>query len=179
MSLSEFDEGWILGFIEGEGSFTHDLQGGHLRKHAKPVYVPRFCINQTNKTPLTFLMNFFGGGHVYTRSYRGRNYWNDNKSTRYDYVVRDITTLEKIRGFCDGRLKHPGKRAQFRKWKKLFSNFVGKEGQREIARDQMNKRWESPAYRAKILKALEPFWDSKVRSELAKKGWKTRRERCE
>jgi len=175
MSLSEFDKGWIVGFIEGEGSFTYDIQGGYVKKNGKSLHVPRFCINQTNKAPLEFLMTFFGGGHIYIRTYRGRHYWSENKATRYDYIVRDIATLEKIKDFCEGKLKHPDKRTQFEEWKKLFLNFVGKEKQREIARQEMKKRWSDPSYRAKVLKALAPFWEHDIRSKLLKKAWETRR----
>lgn len=174
MSISEFDKGWIVGFIEGEGSFTHDLQGGYSRKSGA-LYVPRFVINQTERTTLEFLKAFFGGGHIYTRRYEGKKYWTENKSTRYDYVIRDIATLEKVRDFCEGKLKHSLKRKQFEEWKKLFHNFVGKDGQKEIARAEMKKRWSNPAYRDKVLNALKPFWKPKVRSELAKKAWETRR----
>jgi len=178
MSISEFDKGWIIGFIEGEGSFSRDLQGGYVRNDGKLIYVPRFCVNQTNKVPLEFLKSFFGGGHIYTRSYRGKTYWNEKKSTRYDYIVRDIATLEKVRDFCDGKLKHPGKRQQFEEWKKLFKNLVGKEGQREIARAQMNKRWSNPSYREKIRKANRERWTEEERkkaSEAMIKRWADRK----
>jgi len=164
MSISEFDEGWILGFIEGEGSFTHDLQGGYCPKSGA-VYVPRFVVNQTERTTLEFLKTFFGGGHIYVRRYKGKKYWSENKSTRYDYVVRDIGTLEKIRDFCDGKLKHPLKGKQFAEWKKLFHNFVGKDGQRELARTEMNKRWSGPSYREKIRKANKKRWNKEARAK--------------
>lgn len=171
MSVSEFDKGWILGFIEGEGFFTYQLQGGYVPKNGKAVYVPSFGVNQTNKTPLEFIMSFFGGGHIYKRSYQGKKYWSNEKGTRYDYLVRDATTLEKIRDFCDGKLKHPSRRTQFETWKKLFNNFVGEVKQREMAREQMKKRWENPEYRAKVLNNLRPSWDAKLRSETMKKLW--------
>jgi len=180
MSISEFDQGWIIGFIEGEGSFSHDLQGGHVRNDGKLIYVPRFCVNQTNKVPLEFLMSFLGGGHIYTRSYKGKPYWNGKKSTRYDYVVRDVATLEKVRDFCDGKLKHPYKQAQFEEWKKLFKNLIGKEGQKEIARAEMNKRWSNPRYREKIRKAIKKRWTKEERkkaSENMVKRWADSEER--
>jgi hypothetical protein len=165
MSLSEFDRGWIVGFIEGEGSFTFDVQGGRQKKSEVKVLVPRFCINQTNKVPLEFLMGFFGGGHIYRRSFKGKSYWSDRKSTRWDYIVNDIATLKKVRDFCDGNLKHPLKKKQFEKWKMLFNNFLGKEGQRELARSQMNKRWSKPSYRAKMRDAMKNRWDTAERKK--------------
>ncbi|GAI06564.1 unnamed protein product, partial [marine sediment metagenome] len=171
---SEFDKGWILGFIEGEASFTNDIQGGRAPKGKEPVHIPRFTVNQTNKTPLEFLMSFFGGGHIYKRNYQGKDYWSSRKSTRYDYFVTDRATLEKVREFCDGKLKHPGKRLQFKRWKKLFSNYVGEEGQKEMARQEMISRWKDPKYREKMRKAHIKRWDDEGRkrmSEALKKLW--------
>jgi uncharacterized protein (DUF1919 family) len=113
---TEFDRGWVIGFIEGEGSFTHDW----LRREGK-----------------------------------------------------------KIRDFCEGKLKHPMKKEQFEEWKKLFANIRGKEAQREKAREEMIKRWEDPSYREKVLNAIKPYWDRKVRSILAKKGWERRRRKLD
>jgi len=174
--VSEFDKGWILGFIEGEGSFTHDIQGGRAPQGKEPVYIPRFTINQTNKTPLVFLKKFFVGGHIYKRNYQDKDYWSKEKSTSYDYIINDIATLEKIREFCEGVLKHPGKKAQFEKWKKLFNNYVGVEGQKEIARKLMKERWEDPAYREKMRKAHIKRWSEKQRKrmrDIVTKLWTT------
>jgi hypothetical protein len=170
---TEFDRGWILGFIEGEGAFTHDI----TRRDGRKVKVPRFCINQTERCVLEFLQKFFGGGNIYVRNYVGKNYWSSRKSTRYDYIVRDKDTLERIRDFCEGRLKHAKKRMQFEEWKKLFVNIRGKEAQRQKAREEMMRRWRDPSYREKVLNALKPYWNREIRSMLAKKGWEKRRKK--
>jgi truncated hemoglobin YjbI len=172
---TEFDCGWVIGFIEGEGSFTHDW----VKREGKKVKVPRFTLNQTERSVLEFLQEFFGGGNIYVRNYTGKDYWSHQKSTRYDYVVRDKDTLQKIRDFCEGKLKHPMKKEQFEEWKKLFANIRGKEAQREKAREEMIKRWEDPSYREKVLNAIKPYWDRKVRSILAKKGWERRRRKLD
>jgi hypothetical protein len=170
---TEFDRGWILGFIEGEGSFTYDV----ARREGREFKVPRFTLNQTERSVLEILQGFFGGGNIYVRNYVGKDYWSSRKSTRYDYIVRDKETLEKIRDFCEGKLKHPKKKMQFEEWKKLFKNIRGKEVQRQKARQQMIKRWKDPSFRIKVLNALKPYWNRDIRSELAKKGWKKRREK--
>jgi hypothetical protein len=157
MSTSDFDKGWVIGFIEGEGSFTFDKQGGHPKKNGKITYVPRFCVNQINKEPLEFLKQFFGGGHIYPRAYTEKDYWANN-SPRWDYVVNDIETLKKVRDFCEGKLKHPFKIRDFEEWKLLFKNFYGKEGQRELARAQSIERWKNPIIRANIISSQKAGW---------------------
>jgi hypothetical protein len=158
MLISDFDKGWIIGFIEGEGCFTFDKQGGHPKKNGEIHYVPRFTVNQINAEPLEFLKRFFGGGHIYPRVYTEKDYWSCNKSPRWDYEVNDIETLEKIRDFCEGKLKHPFKIRDFEEWKLLFKNFYGKEGQRELARAQMIARWKDPTIRASIIKSQKAGW---------------------
>ena len=173
MSTSDFDQGWIVGFIEAEGSFTSDLQGGYLKKSGIPVYVPRFSLDQTNRVPLEFLQSFFGGGHIYPRLFEGM------RSMRWDYIVNDIVTLEKVRDFCEGKLKHPLKIRQFAEWKRLFDNFVGKDGQKEIARAEMNRRWSDPSYIKTIQTANKKRWnrtERKRQSERMIAHWKDIRE---
>jgi hypothetical protein len=169
---TEFDRGWIIGFIEGEGSFTHDW----VRREGKKVKVPRFFVTQTERSVLEFLQGFFEGGNIYVRNYVGKDYWGHQRSTRYDFIVRDKNTLEKIRDFCEGRLKHSKKKEQFEEWKKLFENVRGKEAQRQKAREEMIERWKDPSYRVKVLNAIKGR-DREMRSILAKKGWDRRREK--
>jgi hypothetical protein len=174
MSTSDFDQGWIIGFIEAEGSFTSDLQGGHLKKSGVPVYVPRFSLDQTNRVPLEFLQSFFGGGHIYPRPMKGIM-----RSTRWDYIVNDIATLEKVRDFCEGKLKHPFKIRDFEEWKTLFNNFLGKEGQKELARALMNRRWSKLSYRKKMERAMKKRWtkaERKRQRDRMIEKWKNIRE---
>ena len=179
MSITEFDEGWILGFIEGEGSFTRQLCGGRIPQGTgKPKYLPSFCLNQVYREPVDYIKNFFGGGRVYVRDYTGKKYWSSKKSIRYDYCIRDRATLEKIRDFCDGRLKHPGKIADLEKWKDLFNNYVGIESQKQLAREEMNRRWATPAYREKMAEARRKRWTPEARkrqSERLKKRWELKK----
>jgi len=162
MSISDFDQGWIIGFIEGEGSFTYDTQGGRPRKNGERRIIPRLFVTQTNSVPLEFIKEFFGGGHIYERYYKEKEYGR-NKSRRWDYIVVDIETLIRVRDFCDGRLKHPLKVIQFEKWKKLFDNHYGKEGQRELARVQMNGRWKDPDYKLKIQNGAKKRWTKEAK----------------
>jgi hypothetical protein len=92
---TEFDRGWVIGFIEGEGSFTHDW----VRREGKKVKVPRFTLNQTERSVLEFLQEFFGGGNIYVRNYVGKDYWGYQRSTRYDYIVRGKNTWRKSETF--------------------------------------------------------------------------------
>lgn len=156
MSITEFDEGWILGFMEGEGSFTYD----HVSRanNDKPIKIPRFHINQVYREPLEYLKMFFVGGKIYVRNHKGRKYWSENKSTRYDYMIRDSKTLEKLRNFCEGRLKHPGKIEDFKRWKLLFNNFLGEKKHRELSRVEMNKRWSDPKWREKRSADVKKSW---------------------
>lgn len=175
MSLTDFDQGWIIGFIEGEGSFTYDTQGGRAKKNGEKRPIPRLFVTQTCRTPLEFLREFFGGGHIYRRCYEGKAYWDKYKmSPRYDYIVVDVKTLCKIRDFCEGRLKHPFKIKQFERWKTLFANHYSKEECRELARLEMNERWKDPSYRAKVIKGNMKRWtnDEKVKqSERLTQKW--------
>ena len=175
MSISEFDKGWIIGFIEGEGSFTFDAQGGRAKKNGEKRPIPRLSVTQTCKAPLEFLQKFFSGGHIYRRSFTGKMYWEKyNNSPRYDYIVNDIETLKRVRDFCEGRLKHPLKIIQFEKWKKLFENHYGREGQKELARQQMIDRWKDPNYRLKVLNGIKNRWttdEKKKQSDRLTNRW--------
>ena len=181
MMITQFDKGWILGFIEGEGCFTRQIVGGRPpERDGVPTYLPSFTLVQVNEEPLKFVKRFFVGGHIYARNHEGKKYWSIKKSTRYDYCVRDRKTLEKLRVFCDGKLKHPGKIMDFEKWRGLFNNYVGVDGQKEIAREEMVKRWSDPGWRNKMKESHKKRWTPENREkqkERLKKRWKNLKKR--
>lgn len=168
MSITDFDKGWMLGFIEGEGSFTYCSV--KRSNNNELVKVPCFTINQIYREPLEYLKSYFNGGKMYIRNYKGKKYWSENKSTRYDYQIRDINTLEKIKIFCEGRLKHPGKIKDFENWKLLFNNFIGEEEHRKNSRIEMNERWKKQSWREKRSTETKKIWNNPEYREKALVG---------
>lgn len=99
-----FDEGWLIGFSEGEGSFTYSHSEGW----------PSFNITQNNKEILEKIRDYFGLGCVYKHC--GRK---DCKAWKYK-SPHNLDDLEIIKNFFQGRLKTKNKQEQFGFWSQLF-----------------------------------------------------------
>lgn len=101
-----FDDGWLIGFVEGEGAFTYNKTDGW----------PFFTIVQNDKGILETIKDFFGFGAVYKHCRRV-----DCRAWRY-VVVHNWNNLSKLRDFFDGRLRTAPKRQQFKFWVSLFDS---------------------------------------------------------
>lgn len=87
---------WILGFIEGEGSFSTNRG------------FPRFSLFQNDFVPLVIIRDFFKVGSV--------TYKDNKHGWQYDVYGRNCWP---IRVFCEDRIVSPRKKKQFESWKKL------------------------------------------------------------
>ena len=103
---SLFDEGWLIGFAEGEGAFTYKKTDGW----------PFFTIVQNDKGILETIKDFFGFGAVYKHCRRV-----DCRAWRY-MVAHKWDNLNKLRDFFDGRLRMVSKQQQFEFWVSLFDH---------------------------------------------------------
>ena len=88
--------GWVVGFVDGEGSFLVNIFKSSRAKMGWQVF-PEFNITQTKKgiDLLYRLKNFFGCGHIY--AHRARNRKKNKWDPLYKYCVRARAELkEKI-----------------------------------------------------------------------------------
>jgi len=90
-------EGWLVGFIEGEGSFSSN-RGRY----------PVFALAQTDESILKRMQTFFGGGSV--------SYQPTHHAWQYSAYGKACWP---IRRFCEGKLVMKKKIDQFERWKLL------------------------------------------------------------
>jgi len=110
LSLSDFDRGWLVGFIEAEGSFTRKSDN----------YRPFFSLGQNDRDVLKEIQRLLGFGAV-SKS------WKKNKESKaWRYTVYAKSGLEVIIRFLNGRLKTELKKSQFRHWIDLFNSNIRK-----------------------------------------------------
>jgi len=93
-------EDWLIGFIEGEGSFTKLGNGKY----------PEFSISQDEKKILEKIQNFFGIGKIALTG---------NKRA-WQLRITGKKKCKVVRDFCEGKLQMKTRVRQFENWKKLF-----------------------------------------------------------
>lgn len=108
-------EGWIVGFVDGEGSFLVNVFRSKEYKIGWQVF-PEFNVSQIEKNlgTLKELQKFFGCGRIYEHKVGRKKNWNK----LYKFCVRNRKDLkEKIIPFF---LKHPLKSKTKRNDFKIF-----------------------------------------------------------
>jgi len=101
---------WIIGFTEGEGSFSWKWVRGKKN--------PLFCITQKEQYILKEIRQFFGFGIFCRRN----NNIPDNEVVWCYYVDR-YADLCFIKDFFEGQLKTERKKKQFEDWKKILEEW--------------------------------------------------------
>ena len=130
MSDTDF-ENWLIGFVEGEGSFTYNKSEGW----------PFFTLTQNDKEILEKIKDYFGFGCVYKHC--GRK---DCKAWRY-VSSHNMENLSRLRAFFNGRLRIKPKQEQFAFWSQLFDpdhplRVKGRENMRRHSKEQRDKNPE-------------------------------------
>jgi len=112
---------WIVGFVDGEGSFLVNIFKSPRAKSGWQVF-PEFNISQTRKgiELLYAIQKFFGCGHIYVHTTRNEN--NKKWDPLYKFCVRSQSEiLEKIIPFF---IKYPPRGKLKKKDLTLFSKVV-------------------------------------------------------
>ena len=107
---TDFDRGWIVGFIEGEGSFTVNVIN-HKRetKSGAKYYLyrnPAFFLVNKDRAMLEKIRDFLGMGKI-------------NRHGDYFHLdIRRKSETLKLAKFLDGKIKSELRAQRFEKWKK-------------------------------------------------------------
>ena len=131
---------YIVGLVDGEGSFTVYMRNPDQAKVAKRRVTaePKFYIKlvEKDKKILYQLKNFFGCGNVYFQKDNRPNHQNC-----YRYEVFRWNDLEKtiIPFFKKNKLKLESKRKDFRLFCQLFSRIIKKEHHKELGLRKLYK----------------------------------------
>lgn len=106
--LSDFEEGWIVGFIEGEGSFTVnpleiEREGKRVKRYRylNPVF---YLVKREREIPER-IGNLLGVGRI------------NRHGPYFRLSVRKKSEVIKLMEFLDGKLVSGLKRQQFERWK--------------------------------------------------------------
>jgi hypothetical protein len=105
---------WVIGFIEAEGSFTHD--NGPYNTY------PKFCMTQRNRDILEKIIDVLP---VDVRVYECRDDF-----YRINFKGRE-KTLAMIE-FLEGRLHANYSRERFQEWKKIYCQAYGTPAELEV-----------------------------------------------
>jgi len=113
--------GWVVGFVDGEGSFLVNIFKSPKAKLGWQVF-PEFNVSQAEKAidALYFLEKFFKCGHIYAHT--KRNIEKTNWDPLYKFCVRSKPELkERIIPFFEENLPRTAvKRRDFKKFVKVI-----------------------------------------------------------
>lgn len=108
---------WIIGFIEGEGSFTVGTSGGKKK-------IPVFSISQNEKEILLKIQKRLGMGRLY---YHPANPQKNNSKDNWHLAIRKYEDVKKLCQIVDGNMHCVNKIKQFEKWKEMLKNYNPKK----------------------------------------------------
>lgn len=140
-------EGWITGFVDGEGCFSISILKNPSTRSGWQVF-PEFVVTQGKRSlqALRVLQEFFGCGRIYVN----RRYDNHTENL-YRYCVRSLEDLQAtIVPFFQHNKLRTAKAEEFKKFVRVLElmkrrKHLKKEGLAEIRRiiGQMNSRRSS------------------------------------
>ncbi|RLG56652.1 MAG: hypothetical protein DRN83_03520 [Hadesarchaea archaeon] len=109
MMPTEFDKGWVVGFIENKGAFTvNKIKILKKTKNGVKKYTynnPAFYVVSRDRSPLEIVKNTLGMGKI--------RHYNDI----FQLEIRKKSELLRLVGFLDGKLRSE-KSKRFDVWKK-------------------------------------------------------------
>ena len=110
MKLTEFDRGWIIGFIEGEGTFTVNVIGYKRKTMTETRQYryqnPAFYIVQKDRKVLEKIRDFLGMGKI------------NRHGNLFHLDIRKKSDVLRLVEFLDGKMKSESKTQKFERWKK-------------------------------------------------------------
>ena len=113
LDLSPITDDWVIGFVEGEGSFTHD------REHRRYI-CPAFLIVNTDIGALRNIQRFFGFGDIKEHQKINKLTTPRMRIQSWQYRVAGFKRCTVLRDFFRGRLRTERKLKQFGEWEKLW-----------------------------------------------------------
>ena len=119
-SMQNLNPNYIIGLVDGEGSFTVYVRNPSKKNLIRRVRVePRFYIKLVDKDKkiLYQLKNFFGCGSVYSQKDARPNH---QDCYRYEVFNRDELRTTIIPFFIKNKLKFPSKKKDFDIFCKIF-----------------------------------------------------------
>jgi len=153
-------QGWITGFVDGEGSFLVNIFQSPQAKSKWQVF-PEFNVSQSlkGKDLLDKLERFFACGHIY--AHNARNIRQRNWDPLYKYCVRSRSELKEI--IIPFFRKYPpigrSKRNDFERFVKVVEimdrgEHLSKKGMRKVAKIATKMTHRKPFKDSSIYKFL-------------------------
>jgi len=107
---TDFDRGWVVGFIEGSGSFTVNIIKHRRETKSGLKYYrypnPAFFLVNKDRAALEKIRDFLGMGKI-------------NRHGDYFHLdIRRKSETLRLVNFLDGKIKSEIRAQQFEKWKK-------------------------------------------------------------
>jgi len=107
---TDFDRGWVVGFIEGSGSFTVNIIKHRRETKSGLKYYrypnPAFFLVNKDRAALEKIRDFLGMGKI-------------NRHGNYFHLdIRRKSETLRLVNFLDGKMKSELRAQQFEKWKK-------------------------------------------------------------
>ncbi len=161
-------EGWITGFVDGEGCFSVSILKNPSTSTGWQVF-PEFVVTQGERSlaVLRVLQEFFGCGRIYVN----RRYDNHTENL-YRYCVRSLEDLRtKIVPFFQRNCLQTTKAEEFKKFVQVLQlmekrKHLKKKGLAEIQRiiQRMNRRSRSSASSETVRRAPKSSAEDTVRA---------------
>ncbi len=137
-------EGWIVGFVDGEGCFSISIQKSPHTKLGWQVF-PEFVVTQGEKSfiALKTIRDFFGCGNIFVNKR-----YDNHKENLYRYCVRSLDDLrDRIIPFFNENQLYTAKKSDFEIFKQAIALITVKKhlslnGIKEIAQlsQKMNRK---------------------------------------
>jgi hypothetical protein len=105
----DLTDDWIIGFIEGEGSFCS------ARGRTRDRVYPRFTVTQKEYDLLARIKDYFGFG--------GINHTDQSTGRVWQWVVSNKHDLKLVIGFLNGRMRSEKKIRDYTLWKRRFRSY--------------------------------------------------------
>ncbi|MBS3061548.1 MAG: LAGLIDADG family homing endonuclease [Candidatus Diapherotrites archaeon] len=165
MKLSETDLAWLVGFIEGEGSFGVSICISKTDQGIKPTLLFKLALAERDKEVIYKLREMLGIGWI---TFKRKELWQKhgikNASNQYSFLVTSVDECQTLCNLLDESLFKTAKKNDFLLWKEAVKNIgnfehLKKDGLLRLAeiRDMINGPEKTTNYKAKafFMNAIE------------------------